>query len=500
MCGIFFTRRQIVATDMVDAKHRGPDNTVEVIVDSNTFIFNRLSINGQDQESNQPFQINNCVVMCNGEIYNHKYLWKLLGKEPQSGSDCEIIVELYREFGMDYLVKVIDGVFAIILYDKLSRAVYVVRDPFGVRPLFQCSDDTFSSEMKQIRSFGNVKQFNPGTYSIICSGNRTDHVYFTQNISHRVSNLNLYDSFKEAVTKRVNNTDREIGCLLSGGFDSSVVAAIVCSLVKDKKVKTFSIGLDGSTDIIRAREVAKWIKSEHHELILTEQEFLEAIPEVIKVIESYDTTTVRASVGNYLIAKYISENTNCKVLFNGDGADELLGGYVYLNQAPNALDFDRECRRLLRDIHYFDVLRSDRCISGNGLEPRTPFLDKNFVQDYLSVPPDRRFTPQQEKQYFRDIVYSNNKDLLPLDIIYRRKEAFSDGVSGEDRSWYKIIQESLSDKVFSAVLFHNIPTTKEQYYYRTIFDKEYPDKSKVIPYFWMPKYVNTTDPSARSIN
>jgi len=499
MCGIFFTSiKGFPANTSNSANHRGPDNTVYDIIDSNTFIFNRLAINGKEDSSEQPFKMHNAVLMCNGEIYNHTYLWKLIGKTPSTGSDCEIILELYRKFGMEYTLKIIDGVFSIILYDRITSALYVARDPFGVRPLYQSRDDTFSSEIKQINGMKRVTQFTPGTYSMICNNNRVDVRYFTQSIVSNPVTPNIYDSLMNSVTKRVYNTQREVGCLLSGGLDSSVISAMA-TMILGKPIKTFSIGLEGSPDIINARIVAKWIKSDHHEVIVSEQEMLDCIPTVIKVIESYDTTTVRASVGNYLIGKYISENTNCKVILNGDGADEVMGGYVYMNKSPSVLDFDKECRRLLRDIHHFDVLRSDKCISSNGLEPRTPYLDKCFVQDYLSIPVDKRFTPSQEKQLFRNVIYESNPDLLPFSILYRKKEAFSDGVSKDDRSFYKVIQESLSDRIFVAVLFHNIPSTKEQYYYRIIFDNEYPGHDNILPYFWMPKYVNATDPSARSI-
>jgi asparagine synthase (glutamine-hydrolysing) len=291
--------------------------------------------------------------------------------------------------------------------------------------------------------------------------------------------------------------------LLSGGLDSSTIAALVNSFLPKGQLETYSIGLEGSTDLIYAQMVADHLGTNHTSIVLTEQEFFDAIPETIKAIESYDTTTVRASVGNYLIGKYISQHSQAKVVFNGDGADEIMGGYRYFNVAPNELAFDQECKRLLRDIHYFDVLRSDRCISTHGLEPRTPFLDRSFVQNYLSLPPDLRnhsYNNQPEKFLIRGALAFMNKGLLPDDIILRTKEAFSDGVSSTDRSWYTIIGEFVENKEVPNVQYtHNPPKTKEQRYYRMLFEEYYPGCAKIVPYFWMPKWVEATDPSARTI-
>jgi len=263
-------------------------------------------------------------------------------------------------------------------------------------------------------------------------------------------------------------------------------------------LETFSIGLPGSTDLVYAKKVADYLGTNHTEIILSEQEFFDAIPEVIYKIESYDTTTVRASVGNYLIAKYISEHSEAKVIFNGDGSDELTGGYLYFHNVPNALLFDYEVKSLLKNIHYFDVLRSDRCISSCGLEPRTPFLDKTFVSTYLSIPLCFRNQPGIEKKILRDSFI----DFLPNDVLYRKKEAFSDGVSGNDRSWYQVIDEKLLNMNIPKIEYNKEylkPRTKEQRYYRYLFEYNYANREKVIPYFWMPKWSNTTDPSARTL-
>jgi asparagine synthase (glutamine-hydrolysing) len=241
-------------------------------------------------------------------------------------------------------------------------------------------------------------------------------------------------------------------------------------------------------------------------MVVTESDFLEAIPEVIENIESYDTTTVRASLGNYLLGKYIAQHSDAKVIFNGDGSDELAGGYLYMRRAPDALAYDKETQRLLRDIHAFDVLRSDKCISSHGLEPRTPFLDRYFVQYYLSIPSGERFSVRQEKEWIRaafDVNTTEGKPYLPSEVLWRRKEAFSDGVSMTTRSLYQIIQEhvqSKSNKTNKQTYEHLPPQTPEQAYYRDCFETHFPGLGTIVPYFWMPKFVQATDASARTLD
>jgi asparagine synthase (glutamine-hydrolysing) len=369
-----------------------------------------------------------------------------------------------------------------------------------------------------------------------------------------------------AVEKRCSTTERPIACLLSGGLDSSLIAALVNDYHKHAglpQLETYSIGLEHSTDLKYARIVADYLGTKHTEIILTEEEFCKAIPEVIRAIESYDTTTVRASIGNYLIGKYIAKNSQAKVIFNGDGSDELLGGYLYMESAPDAIEFDRECRRLLKDIHLFDVLRSDKSISSHGLEPRTPFLDREWTQFYLSISPYIRHLPDEMEKYLLRYAFSmrqystrEGNALLPDEILWRRKEAFSDGVSGQERSLYQILQEycknvvdklrgkemdlNLSliqdnfiwDKNFISVweelgwgdkntdtvrdfLMDNIkfglmdnsseialvstPKDSEKLYYKLIFDSFYPRRREILPYYWMPKYIEATDASARTL-
>jgi asparagine synthase (glutamine-hydrolysing) len=397
----------------------------------------------------------------------------------------------------------------------------------------------FASELKVLTKFNDslpnytVEHFKPGTYSKFimpftvspCWNIKKENVIyhahgFSSILSESLCNeQKIYKNIRyyltEAVKKRVIITERPIACLLSGGLDSSLITALVNECHKQyscKPLETFSIGLDGSEDLKYARIVADYLGTNHSEVVLTEQDFIDAIPAVIYAVESYDTTTIRASIGNYLLGKYIAENSDAKVIFNGDGSDELCGGYLYMHAAPDALEFDKECRRLLKNIHAFDVLRSDKCISSHGLEPRTPFLDRTWVQYYLSIHPLLRYHPgnkQCEKHLLRsafseaNYLDSQGSALLPECVLWRTKEAFSDGVSKTTRSLYEIIQESIalqsSSPIKNNAFQHNTPDTDEKYYYRNIFEKHYRGLENVVPYFWMPRYVEAKDASARTL-
>jgi asparagine synthase (glutamine-hydrolysing) len=514
--------------------------------------FHRLAINGLNTESNQPLIQDDVLLICNGEIYNYKELYSLIDIQPKTQSDCEVIIHLYKKYGMDHTLQLLDGVFSFVLLDQRlyenEAKIYVARDPYGVRPLYimYADDDTnencigFASELKMLSNFVNtstkpyrIEQFIPGTYSMyvlpsVVSSywklkyknvkyHTTGFCYQTRkSISNEINKIisNIQNYLITAVEKRCNTTERPIACLLSGGLDSSLIAALVSEYHKKNglpPIETYSIGLSGSEDLRCAKIVAEYIGSNHKEILLTEKDFTDAIPDVIRDIESYDTTSVRASIGNYLLGKYISSNSQAKVIFNGDGSDELCGGYLYMGLAPDVLEFDKECRRLLKDIHAFDVLRSDKCISSHGLEPRTPFLDRSWTQYYLSIPAHIRFNTNKTcekfliRQSFDYLYFSNTsgKPLLPAEILWRRKEAFSDGVSHQSRSLYQILQEHATEKmknIEKKIYTENQPTTDEQWYYRKIFEDFYPGHGKIVPYFWMPKYVDAKDASARTLD
>lgn len=550
MCGIFFisnnTINETISESFEKGSGRGPEFSTIEQVENNIFGFHRLAINGLDEISNQPFYIDDCVLICNGEIYNYCELAQSIGITLKTNSDCEIIIYLYRKFGIEYCLQLLDGVFAFVLYDKTAKKVIAARDPYGVRPLFYNLCNTgniyIASEVKMIynlvKNKSNIINFKPGRYLIMDLYDNTYTInsyrdYTFRNINYNTDlsieldknvYLDIITYITNSVKKRViNTTERPIACLLSGGLDSSLIAALVNRYYlkyTGDPVETYSIGLKESPDILAARQVAKHIKSIHTEVIVTEQEFLDAIPEVIYCIESYDTTTVRASVGNYLIAKYISKYSKSKVIFNGDGADELMGGYLYMKMAPDEMTFDMETRRLLNDIYMYDVTRSDKSISSNGLEARTPFLDRQWVEFYLSISRNLRYSTtceHCEKYLIRKAFSVYDSGLIPESILWRRKEAFSDGVSKHEKSWSTIIKEYLQKKMDTDTEFNKIIkqiqmeyyhfnkckttlTTIEETYYRLIYNKYYKHTDNLIPYYWMPRFVEASDASARTLD
>jgi len=321
-----------------------------------------------------------------------------------------------------------------------------------------------------------------------------------------------------AVKSRLES-DREIGCLLSGGLDSSLVSAIAAKELdkEGKKLKTFSIGMEDSPDVHFAKIVSMHIGSDHTNIEIPESEWIDAIQEVIRITETYDITTIRATTGQYLISKWIKANTDIKVLLIGDGSDEATGGYLYFHKAPNRHDFHFECIRLLHYIHYFDVLRADRGIASNGLEARVPFLDHEFINLYFQIDLNMK-TPKPHTIGDKTCVYEkyllrkawDSTDILPKSVLWRRKEAFSDGISSSSKSWYQIIQDQV-DTMYSDLDLKNaqefyksintiIPHTKEALHYHKIFDSLYPNQHHLCPYYWLPKWIeNASDPSARTL-
>ena len=366
MCGIFAligeSQHSIEKIDnaSLQSRQRGPEYSTLVALQNNIKLgFHRLAINGLISKSNQRLKLNNekYYLVCNGEIYNYKELLSKLGITPETESDCEIILHIYQRYGIDGVLKLIDGVFAFILVDLEINQIFVARDTFGIRPLFIMCDNNvfgFASEMKQLIPLASrdtlIEQYSPGSYSCFCFDNgnwnyQWKEKYATFPFMTRMeipypSEYTVYkymsqinSRIRKAVTKRVSATDRQIACLLSGGLDSSLVTALVAEHFDDpSKLETYSIGLPDSEDLKYAELVAKYLGTTHTSIIATEADFLAAIPEVIYAIESYDTTTVRASVGNFLVAKYIKENSNAKVIFNGDGSDEMSGGYLYFHK------------------------------------------------------------------------------------------------------------------------------------------------------------------------
>ena len=524
MCGIFTTYNTRCKWDSVEESfqkisYRGPDSSEHLNINNKlTMAFHRLAIMGISDSGNQPMKHpkdDSLTLICNGEIYNYKKLADKYNFTLKTGSDSEIILHLFKEIGIECTVKALDGVFMFALYDEINDTLYAGRDPIGVRPGFISvnGEEVFiSSEAKSIIGIANnTMPFPPGSWWSSENNEKFNKYFYCKpdtltNDSHIDILQNIKSILTGSVIKRLMS-EREIGCLLSGGLDSSLISSIVAKNYPGDKLNTFSIGIEDSVDLEYAKTVAGFIKSKHHSIQITEKDFLDAIEVVIYNIESYDTTTVRASVGNYLVSKYIRENTDCKVIFNGDGSDEVCCGYLYLRNAPSSRKLQLESERLVNELYFFDVLRSDRSISSNGLEARTPFLDKTFVKYYLSIPPKFKVFNSKdiiEKHLLRKAF--DNGTYLPDDVLWRRKVAFSDGVSSQKKSWHKIIQNYVDSKISDEEFFkakdsfsHCPPLLKESYYYRKLFESFYPNSEKLIPHFWLPKWSTVIDPSAREL-
>lgn len=500
--------------------------------------FTRLAINGLNEEGMQPMAVNQRHWICNGELYNWRDLAAEHGLTMKSGSDCEVLGGLWTAVDKDpaRFFRALDGVFSIVLVDKEAGVAVVGRDPFGVRPLFygRTADGgwMFGSEMKALKGVDAIQAFPPGCFTTVplrsaatsstattLSFQRYYEVPWLKNPSYsptadvhglQQAQQALRESLTAAVRKRLM-TERPVAALLSGGIDSSLIAALVQKELKElgkPPLETFSIGFEGSPDLFFAQKVAEHIGSKHTSIVVTPDDFFAAIPEVIRAIESYDITTVRASVGNWMVSQYIARHSAAKVVFNGDGSDEVFGSYLYFYRAPTDEAFEAESGRLLQDIHLYDVLRSDRSISSHGLEARTPFLDRQFVAVARSIATNwrRPVRGQRPEKWILRIAFEPT-DLLPAEVLWRQKEAFSDGVSGQQKSWYQEVQE----RVAATTLMpeeaqrrwpHLTPRTAEAQYYRSLFDESYgPTCESVFSYFWMPKWSGETqDPSARTLS
>lgn len=495
---------------------RGPDSS-NFIDNKNEFLgFKRLAINDLTELGNQPFvyttEDRNIALICNGEIYNYLDLFEDYDLNCNSRSDCEVILQLYLKLGIYETVKKLYGVFAFVIRDTVKigdiskTTVYAARDRIGVRPLFVATtiDNNigFASEAKALIKYSiNVRQVLPGTYMKLENSVLENITYYL--IPSVIGRSFSYDMMKEkletAVAKRLACCDRPVGCLLSGGLDSSIIVSII-SRLSNKQINTYSIGMVGSEDLKYAKIVADYFKTNHTEVIFTPEEGFKAIPSVIYALESYDITTVRASVGMYLLCKYISENTSDKVIFSGEGSDELLAGYLYFHNAPSSTELFNECRRLVNNLYLYDVLRGDRCVSSNGLELRVPFLDQTFSEYCLGIPGELKSPQNGIEKYILRIAFEED---LPKEILWRTKAAFSDAISGQEKKWYEQIQERV-ESIVSDKEFKNVSTrfpNKEAYYYWKIFEMFF-GNLKVIPEYWMPRWSGEAkgNPSATVLN
>ncbi|AYV84840.1 MAG: asparagine synthase (glutamine-hydrolysing) [Hyperionvirus sp.] len=517
------------------------------------FGFHRLSIMDPSVKGDQPFvymytdllgKEHMIHVLCNGEIYKFRELAEKYSLKLTSGSDCEVIHLLFLKIGIDGLMKeLVREEFAFVLTDieigSKKVVVYAARDPFGVRPLFVVDLPEyiqFCSEIKGLVSVskremgGSVRAFRPGHYMVVERDekgvwNEPRYVQYyscrnvfreksEERIEQTLSGEEIFLGIKKTIVRKLTDAvsrrliaDRPLGCFLSGGLDSSLVASITARILRKsgKRLRTFSIGMPGSTDEKYAKMVAKYIDSDHTHVLVTSSEWLAAISEIIHTTETYDITTIRASAGQLLLSKWISKNTDIKVVLIGDGSDELFSGYLYFHKSPNPIASHKENMRLLEDISYFDVLRADRGIAASGLEARVPFLDTDLVDYILSLDPKLRIPIDSIEKWLLRKSFED-LDYLPSEVLYRKKEAFSDGVSSLEKSWYVILQENI-EKIYTDTQFtekqktytHNVPPSKEALYYREIFETHFgKGLDHIIPYYWLPKWCgDISEPSAR---
>lgn len=520
MCGIFgylgrLQTEQSLRPHFERGQHRGPDYSELRQIKSDLFFgFHRLAINGLNPESNQPMHIDGCWLVANAEIYNCDDLANSYGFKYQTDSDCESIIHMYRKFGIERTVQELDAEFAFLLYDERTDELFAARDHLGVRGMYigyadGVNEVGFASEAKGLVFMDKLQQFPPSTWWK-SSTPTSFHSYYHYDypIEHFEEGEDMYATIRDLLTKAVTKrmmSDRPIGSLLSGGLDSSLVSALANRhRTFERPIETFSIGLEGSPDLLAAQSVADHIGSRHHSVQVTEADFLAALKETIYQTGSYDVTTIRASVGHMLISHYVRDHSEVKVLYTGETIDEM-GSYLYFQNAPSPEGFQDEAVRLLKDIHYFDMLRGDRSISSAGLEARVPFSDKAFMKYYMGIDPKIRMfdTERIEKFPLRRAFAGEN--LIPDEVLWRRKNGFSDSVSNKKRSWSTIIQDYV-DTIISDSEFErckddfkfNSPRTKEAYFFRKVFTETYGDHQELTPYQWLPRWCgDVVDPSAR---
>lgn len=539
MCGIFaYLGASLSLKDLVKyieyIKHRGPDKThLDQINGRLTFGFHRLAINGLELSGDQPMTKDNVAIICNGEIYNYRELQEHFGFTMSSQSDCEIILHLYLLLGFEDTIKRLEGEFAILLYDQNTDTLYAGRDRFGVRGLLYGSppskphEHVFASEAISLAGLTeSINHFPPANFW--SSEYNTFEPYFklrtlplrpkvTYNQATHIIRKLLIDSVKQ----RIETSQRPMCTLLSGGLDSTVVSYIISSEMK-KPINAYTIGLTGSDtsksegDLYYSSIAAKEFNLNHVTIKITEEQIINAIPLVIALLGSYDITTIRASIFNYLVCqailhhenKHILDQTRDAVVFSAEFSDEIFNSYKGAIRAPNPEAFYKENMRMVNECYLFDFLRGDRCISNASLEARIPFTDTKLVEFVMSLPPEYKMFKEhgKEKQLLRDAF----KGYISDKLLYRPKEAFSDATGSKTRPPYMILQEyvetlysdadfaSLSEKYIS----HNKPLTKEALWYREIFELKYKGHAKtLLPHYWQHAFAKSVkeDPSASKL-
>ena len=477
---------------------RGPDDTRIVDTGHGLLGFQRLSIMGLTGEGMQPFSLHGNAVVCNGELYGFRPVKKALedkGYVFHSGSDCEILLPLYEEYGTD-MFAMLDAEFALILYDGSTGSFLAARDPIGIRPLYYGYDRdgaiVFASEPKNLVGLcQEIMPFPPGHYykdgEFICYRDITAVEKVCADDLETVCR-NIREKLCAGIEKRLDS-DAPLGFLLSGGLDSSLVCAVSARLL-GKPIRTFAIGMsEDAIDLKYAKEVADYIGSDHTEVIITKEQVLHALPEVIQALGTYDITTIRASIGMYLVCKAIHETTDIRVLLTGEISDELFG-YKYTDFAPSPEEFQKESVKRIHEIHMYDVLRADRCISVHSMEARVPFGDLDFVSYVMAIDPAKKMNVYHKGKYL--LRHAFEGDYLPYDILMREKAAFSDAVG---HSMVDHLKEYAEQKYTDA---------KESLLYREIFEQYYPGQSQMVADFWMPNKAwegcDVDDPSARVLS
>ena len=493
---------------------RGPDDSRIVDTGEGFLGFHRLGIMGLTPSGMQPFKLGKSYVVCNGEIYGFEKLKQELSKKYafESDSDCEILLPLYKEYGTE-MFAMLDAEFACIIYDGDLEEYIAARDPIGIRPLYYGYDKEgaiiFASEAKNLVGLTDkIMPFPPGHYYkggqfvCYCDIAKVDDVCYDD---LETVCRNIHDKLVAGVEKRLV-ADAKVGFLLSGGLDSSLVCSIAAKKRKER-IKTFAIGMsEDAIDLKYAKQVADYIGSEHKEVYMTSAEVLASLETVIQLLGTYDITTIRASVGMYLVCKAIHEQTDIRVLLTGEISDELFG-YKYTDFAPDATAFQKESQKRIRELHMYDVLRADRCISVNSLEARVPFGDIDFVQYVMSIDPELKLNKYGKGKYLLRHGFEEG-GYLPEEILWREKAAFSDAVGHSMVDYLKEYAEKrYTDKEFESLCMKYTnakPFTKESLLYREIFEKYYPDQAEMVVDFWMPnkewKGCDVNDPSARVLS
>ena len=476
--------------------------------------FHRLAIMGLNSAGMQPFVREGDYLVCNGEIYGFRAVKRMLqarGYAFESDSDCEVLLPLYRELGTDMFAK-LDAEYAMVIYDGKSGGFIAARDPIGIRPLYYGYSAggaiMFASEPKNLVGLAEkIMPFPPGHYY------KNDKFYCYCDIAAASSFhgddldevcAGIRERLVAGVEKRLDS-DAPLGFLLSGGLDSSLVCAIGAKILK-KPIRTFAIGMRADAiDLKYARQAAEYIGSDHTEVYMTEEDVLGALEELIAALGTFDITTIRASMGMYLLCRYIHRSTDVRVLLTGEISDELFG-YKYTDFAPSAAEFQRESQKRVRELHMYDVLRADRCISANSMEARVPFGDLEFVRYVMGINPALKMNTYGKGKYLLRRAFEG--DLLPDGILWREKAAFSDAVGHSMVDDLKAYAERVYGDDWRAraekYACHAKPFTKESLLYREIFEKYYPGQAGMVADFWMPnrawKGCDVDDPSARVLS